>query len=226
MESHIDELTRLMKELQAQNTSIKRTLDENLSTPHDLGTWRPMIDTKVDALHNSVRNLQTKVDQLTSRPLPMAPGARTFEFDEIDLTKSAAAHLAASSTEATSWLLGHGDTTDHRGIGNRVVTTLVPAPVTGAQQPHLPILDAPTRLQLNQAIPPMDFPKFDGMNPKLWKKRCESYFDVYAVPREVWVKIAVMNFTGSAAFWSQSIETILQRCTWPELCATVCSRFE
>lgn len=59
----------------------------------------------------------------------------------------------------------------------------------------------------------MEIPKFDGMNPKLWKKNCESYFDVYAMPSEVWVKMAVMNFTGSAAFWSQSVETILKRCT-------------
>ena len=35
-----------------------------------------------------------------------------------------------------------------------------------------------------------------------------------------------MNFVGSAAFWSQSVETILQRATWPELCATICQRFE
>lgn len=35
-----------------------------------------------------------------------------------------------------------------------------------------------------------------------------------------------MNFVGSAAFWSQSVETILQCAIWPELCATICSRFE
>jgi hypothetical protein len=34
-----------------------------------------------------------------------------------------------------------------------------------------------------------------------------------------------MNFVGSAAFWSQSVETILQRATWPELCATIYSHF-
>lgn len=35
-----------------------------------------------------------------------------------------------------------------------------------------------------------------------------------------------MNFVGSAAFWSQSVESILQRCSWSDLCTTICSRFE
>jgi hypothetical protein len=34
-----------------------------------------------------------------------------------------------------------------------------------------------------------------------------------------------MNFIGAAAFWSQSVESILQCCTWPDLCTTICSRF-
>jgi hypothetical protein len=226
METQIDELTKLLRELQIQNTSIKRSLDDNLTTLLDLGAWRPTIDTKVDELHSSVRNLQVKVDELAARPPPQASGERVFEFEEVDLTKSAAAHLAASSAAATSGPLGHGNTPTHRGPGHGVVTTYVPTPVTGAQHPQLPLLDALTRLQLNQAIPPMEFPKFDGMHPNLWKKNCESYFEVYAVPSNVWVKMAVMNFTGSAAFWSQSVEAILNRCTWPELCATICSRFE
>lgn len=163
------------------------------------------------------------MDELASRPPPTSPGERTFAYEEIDLTKSAAPHLAASSMEVTSGPLGHGEATDHRGIGNEVVTTLIPTPVTGAQQSQLSILDALTRFQLNQAIPPQEFPKFDGMNPKLWKKCCESFFDVFAVPPKVWVKMAVMNFTGSAAFWSQSVENILQRSTWSKLCSTVCS---
>jgi hypothetical protein len=40
------------------------------------------------------------------------------------------------------------------------------------------------------------------------------------------VKIGVMNFIDSAAFWSQSIESILQRCSWSDLCTAICSYFE
>lgn len=30
----------------------------------------------------------------------------------------------------------------------------------------------------NLAMPDLSFPKFDGTNPKLWIKNCETFFDV------------------------------------------------
>ena len=49
--------------------------------------------------------------------------------------------------------------------------------------------------------PRAEFPKFDGLNPKLWKKSCDKYFRVYAVSPEFWVEHATMHFTGNAALW-------------------------
>lgn len=132
MESQIDELTKLMKELQVQNTSIKRMLNDNLSMLHDSGAWHPMIETKVDALNTSVRTLQSKVDELASRPPPSGSGERVFDFEEINLMKLAAADQAATSAWATSRPLGHGDATNHRGMDSGASTTLVTAPVIGA----------------------------------------------------------------------------------------------
>jgi hypothetical protein len=45
----------------------------------------------------------------------------------------------------------------------------------------------------------MNFPKFDGENPQLWKFRCERYFEMYEVDETVWVKVASMHFEGPAA---------------------------
>jgi len=44
METQLNELTQMMKALQAQNSSIQRTLDDNLVTLHDVGVWRAKID--------------------------------------------------------------------------------------------------------------------------------------------------------------------------------------
>jgi hypothetical protein len=66
-----------------------------------------------------------------------------------------------------------------------VVTTYVPTLVKGENlipSTVSPNFTGQQFFALNQAIPQQEFPKFDGMNPKLWKKRAESYFDVYAVP--------------------------------------------
>jgi hypothetical protein len=32
----------------------------------------------------------------------------------------------------------------------------------------------------------MSLPVFDGCNPKLWKQQCETYFEFYSVPVEMW----------------------------------------
>jgi len=33
-------------------------------------------------------------------------------------------------------------------------------------------------------MPKLEFPKFDGDNPSLWKDRCETYFEVYKLDGE------------------------------------------
>jgi len=52
-------------------------------------------------------------------------------------------------------------------------------------------------------IPKMNFPKFDGENPRLWITWCEDYFDLYTVEPAVWIKCATMDFVNSspAARW-------------------------
>ena len=52
----------------------------------------------------------------------------------------------------------------------------------------------------------LNSPKFDGTNPKLWIKHCDSYFDLYNIPLDIWMKLATINFTGTATFWMQTIE--------------------
>jgi hypothetical protein len=78
----------------------------------------------------------------------------------------------------------------------------------------------------HHAIPQFDFSRFDGSNPKLWIKQVETYFDLYSIPLHNWVKLATINFKGTAAFWMQTIEINLHQCPWDELCHHVISRFD
>jgi hypothetical protein len=36
-------------------------------------------------------------------------------------------------------------------------------------------------------LPKMNFPRFNGENPKLWQSHCDNYFEMYAVESCVWV---------------------------------------
>jgi hypothetical protein len=75
-------------------------------------------------------------------------------------------------------------------------------------------------------MPQLYFPKFDGTNPKLWIKQCGTYFDLYAIPVENWVKLATVNFAGPAAFWMQTVEINIRKCSWEYLCQLVVDRFD
>uniref|UniRef100_A0A0A8ZUC4 Uncharacterized protein n=1 Tax=Arundo donax TaxID=35708 RepID=A0A0A8ZUC4_ARUDO len=49
-------------------------------------------------------------------------------------------------------------------------------------------------------MPRIEFPKFDGDNPRWWNEKCEKYFDMYSVPSHSWANFTTMHFTGTAAF--------------------------
>ena len=53
---------------------------------------------------------------------------------------------------------------------------------------------------------PCPFPKFDGENPRLWKDRCEMYFEVFGVSEHMKTRFAALNFEGPAASWLQTLE--------------------
>jgi hypothetical protein len=71
----------------------------------------------------------------------------------------------------------------------------------------------------------MYFPMFGGFNPKLWKSRCETYFEYCAVLVDMWIKIAVMHFEGCALCWLQSMEARTRNLNWGKLCIALMTRF-
>jgi hypothetical protein len=76
-------------------------------------------------------------------------------------------------------------------------------------------------------LPKLNFPTFDGDNPKLWLSRCEDYFDMYRVEPSMWVKVADMQFevSSAAARWALSVDRQLKRVGWVEFCAMLMDRF-
>jgi hypothetical protein len=48
-------------------------------------------------------------------------------------------------------------------------------------------------------FPKLEFPKFAGENPRLWRGRCEIYFEVYSVSDQLKTRFVALNFVSSAA---------------------------
>jgi hypothetical protein len=74
-------------------------------------------------------------------------------------------------------------------------------------------------------LPKLNFPKFESENPKLWISRCENYFEMYSVPYEKWVQVAVNYFEGPAARWLQAVERRVYKSSWHEFCVMFLERF-
>lgn len=71
----------------------------------------------------------------------------------------------------------------------------------------------------------MDFPKFDGENPKLWQTRCEDYFAMFDTDPDLWIAVAAMQFEGPAARWLSFVQHKFVRASWGEFCTAVIHRF-
>lgn len=73
--------------------------------------------------------------------------------------------------------------------------------------------------------PRVDCPQFDGVGPRAWKLKCETYFRVSGISPEVRVGVAVLQFVGSALIWLQSTRAHEEFLGWTEFSEAVCVKF-
>ena len=76
-----------------------------------------------------------------------------------------------------------------------------------------------------QAMPKMQFPKFDGQNTKIWKDNCLSYFELYQLPEGMWITAAHLHFEGNAAKWYQAYKQNHTFENWGHFCSVVEEEF-
>jgi hypothetical protein len=142
----------------------------------------------------------------------------------------------------------HGHCLDNfnREDGYGSVTTLVHPPVKGVCRlptppklgaPQLPRTEIPLHRSSNQwrsvnsgsssmgRLPKLNFPVFDGDNPKLWLSRATDYFDLYEVEHHRWIIVASMHFVAPTSRWLQSVQHKIKSCSWKTFADMVLDRF-
>jgi len=163
-------------------------------------------------------------------------------FASSSVKAPSSAHLEFHPSRAAPGSLDPGKQTSHRGADFGAVYTIAPepAPVTGAT-PTLP-KSTPVLLHTYDSrhcdwlhyshyppltpFPEVEFHKFDGSNPRLWIKRCETYFDVYQTDPSLWVRLATMRLVGSATLWFQTMPTAISKMSWESFVVALCNRFD
>jgi hypothetical protein len=71
----------------------------------------------------------------------------------------------------------------------------------------------------------INFPPFDGTNPKLWLGHCLDYFEMYFVSHRHWIKVSTMHLSRAAACWLQSVEEQVRARDWEQFTQLVMNRF-
>lgn len=84
----------------------------------------------------------------------------------------------------------------------------------------------PSTLPNTYKTPKLDFPKFDGKDPRGWINKCEKFFQLNpSTDLRSRVLCAAIHMASDADIWYRTIEREKTNLLWPEFCHLVCQRF-
>ena len=164
-----------------------------------------------------------RLETLESRPLP-PPGTAT----PADVAPLKVAHPFESTSERPN---GHCVESTHGDDGYKTLADPQPLRITGVSNSVILCMvglpeDRRGVSSRNGPMPKLDFSKFDGENPRLWRDRCEMCFEVFSVNDSLKTRFVVLNFIRLATSWLQTLELCGRVTNWDEFCSRVFDQFD
>lgn len=206
-----------------------------------LDAWRSSTNSAMDKLLMSSEDTTQRLHRLETAPsiaasapplhhhrpatAPPQPPSRWVNPFDLNTAPHQEARPSAPSGERPN---GHRIDMNHRGVGGGILGSHPPHPVTSTSPPPSLELSLDSRPGSSRPpyLPKMEFPKFNGENPRLWVDRCETYFELFCVGDNLKTRFAALNFSGPAASWLQTIELRGGITSWDETRKAVCARFD
>ena len=71
-------------------------------------------------------------------------------------------------------------------------------------------------------LPKLEFPSFDGSNPRNWVKKCSRYFSLCKIPDHQRVDVASIHLVGKAEMWFSSYIAVRRNVDWSDFIVDVC----
>ncbi|KAK2988870.1 hypothetical protein RJ640_018308 [Escallonia rubra] len=90
---------------------------------------------------------------------------------------------------------------------------------------NLPPPEYPPRDNNLPRFPRLDFPKFDGINPRGWVRKCEQYFEFCPIHEDYKVSYASVHFDAQAECWYAAYIKPLGRVRWEQFTKDLYARF-
>jgi hypothetical protein len=238
-DSHISTVNRRISDFTAEEQKREERVSalesSTMTFKAAFNEWKPQVE-------GSIHSVKLKLSKLNTYFLHDAKDVSSTKPGVLHSESAQGRHPVGSAADGPS---GHRVEHHHRDCGYGDVYTLTHDPVKDSVSPPMP--PPPHTLQIKSSyprdpfrqsphvspssrsptrrLPKLNFPKFEGDNPKLWKSCCENYFEMYEIEETLWVKIAAMHSEGPAARWLQSVERRVWSATWTELCSWIHQRF-
>jgi hypothetical protein len=191
--------------LQLRQGSRLTTLENSCA---EFDSWRPRADAAMADVKLELHKMNKKWEH-AARYMAGADSSILGKTDPLlDPRQQAPTHDGPT---------GHHEESRHQEQGYGLVT-FTPGPVKGMH--HVPLLPPSPRyhgpvfdhvgshtcnsdmpMSSLGTLPKLPFLVFDRDNPRLWIYCCESYFDMYEVKLEAWVKVASMYLAPHVACW-------------------------
>lgn len=239
----MEEQSKLLADLAVAVSSINAKLSEMHPAVLDLHTWRPNMERSVESLRAEVGDLRSRVIDLT-RPSSSSTIPRGDLPPLLQLSTDASAlnppkpavpgkeeHAVGLGGDGHGQI-GHRDASNHRGDHSADHSIPGGTPAKGTYQIPGPGYD-PSEFARSWGShyhsfprpPRVDFPLFDGDNPRAWRLKCEAYFQVCSMHPDTWVNCAAMYFIDGALSWLQSSEAHLRLPLWKDFAKAICAQF-
>nr|CAD1833683.1 unnamed protein product [Ananas comosus var. bracteatus] len=74
--------------------------------------------------------------------------------------------------------------------------------------------------------PRLDFPNFNGDNPRNWVRRCEKYFEIHGIKEPQKLEIAAMHLEPRADIWFHGYLAEKKEVSWDSFVLDLCKRFD
>ncbi|XP_026451897.1 uncharacterized protein LOC113352269 [Papaver somniferum] len=74
--------------------------------------------------------------------------------------------------------------------------------------------------------PKVDFPRFNGTNPRGWALKCERYFNLHRFPDDERVDMAAIHFNSPIDSWFLNYQQSKEFISWESFKHDICARFE
>ena len=79
--------------------------------------------------------------------------------------------------------------------------------------------------RLKHALPKLAFPRFTGSNPRVWRSKCQDYFQLYNVPPAMQATFASLHMDDNAGKWLQVFKRKYGLTDWKSFISAVEEKF-